>query len=83
MDSAEARTGSSTSMNELPVSYSGAGTLRAVAFDLRRIEVLGTPVPVLEQVMPLGGPEQTAAPPSLIVVQHWFEERKRLVPANR
>ena len=36
--------------------YGVAGTLRAVAFDLRRLEVVGTPVPVLEQVMttPLG-----------------------------
>ena len=31
--------------------YGVAGTLRAVAFDLRRLEVVGTPVPVLEQVM--------------------------------
>jgi len=28
-----------------------------------------------------GGPEQTAAPQNLIVVQHWFEELTRLVPA--
>ena len=27
-----------------------------------------------------GGSDQTAAPPSLIVVQHWVEELKRLVP---
>jgi serine/threonine-protein kinase len=27
-----------------------------------------------------GGPDQTAAPPSLVVVQHWLEELKRLVP---
>src|SRR5207249_5067570 len=27
-----------------------------------------------------GGADQTAAPPSLIVVQHWLEELKRLVP---
>ena len=31
--------------------YGVAGTLRAVAFDLRRLEVVGTPVPVLEQVI--------------------------------
>ena len=31
--------------------YGVGGTLRAVAFDLRRLEVVGTPVPVLEQVM--------------------------------
>jgi serine/threonine-protein kinase len=31
--------------------YGMAGTVRAVAFDLRRREVVGTPVPVLEQVM--------------------------------
>jgi eukaryotic-like serine/threonine-protein kinase len=31
--------------------YGITGTLRAVAFDLRRLEVVGTPVPVLEQVM--------------------------------
>jgi serine/threonine-protein kinase len=36
--------------------YSVDGALWAVAFDLRRLEVVGTPVPVLEQVMtsPLG-----------------------------
>ena len=36
--------------------YSVAGALRAVAFDLGRLEVVGPPVPVLEQVMtsPLG-----------------------------
>ena len=28
------------------------------------------------------GTEQTAAPASLIVVQHWVEELKRLVPVN-
>ena len=35
--------------------YGVAGTLRAVAFDLRRLEVVGTPVPVLEQVMTTHG----------------------------
>ena len=29
-----------------------------------------------------GGSDQAAAPPQLIVVQHWHEELKRLVPAN-
>jgi serine/threonine-protein kinase len=29
-----------------------------------------------------GGSDQTSAPPQLIVVQHWFEELKRLVPTN-
>jgi hypothetical protein len=29
-----------------------------------------------------GGPDQTGAPPSLIVIQHFDEELKRLVPAN-
>jgi eukaryotic-like serine/threonine-protein kinase len=29
-----------------------------------------------------GGADQTAAPASLIVVQHWTEELKRLVPTN-
>ena len=29
-----------------------------------------------------GGADQTAAPPQLIVVQHWTEELKRLVPTN-
>jgi hypothetical protein len=28
----------------------------------------------------VSGPEQTATPPSLIVVQNWHEELKRLVP---
>jgi len=31
---------------------------------------------------PVGGPEQAATPPSLIVVQNWFEELKRLVPTR-
>ena len=31
--------------------YGFAGTLRAVAFDLRRLEVVGTPTPVLEGVV--------------------------------
>ena len=31
--------------------YGAGGTLRAVAFDLDRLEVVGTPVPVLEQVL--------------------------------
>jgi len=35
--------------------YGVAGTLRAVAFDLSRLEVLGTPVPALEQVMTTAG----------------------------
>ena len=29
-----------------------------------------------------GGPDGTAPPTSLVVVQHWFEELKRLVPTN-
>jgi hypothetical protein len=29
-----------------------------------------------------GGPDQTAAPPSLVVVQNWGEELKRLVPTR-
>jgi hypothetical protein len=28
------------------------------------------------------GSDQTAAPPSIVVVQHWFEELKRRVPTN-
>ncbi len=31
--------------------YGAAGTLRAVAFDLRRLEVVGTPAPVLQGVL--------------------------------
>ncbi len=34
--------------------YGVAGTLRAVAFDLGRLEVVGTPVPVLEGVVTTG-----------------------------
>ncbi len=30
----------------------------------------------------VGEPDQTAAPPSIVVVQHWGEELKRLVPTN-
>ena len=29
-----------------------------------------------------GGTDQIAAPPQIIVVQHWTEELKRLVPAK-
>ena len=29
-----------------------------------------------------GGAEETSAPPSLIVVENWFEELRRLVPTN-
>jgi len=29
-----------------------------------------------------GESDETAAPTSIIVVQHWFEELKRLVPTN-
>jgi hypothetical protein len=29
-----------------------------------------------------GNADQTAAPPQIIVVQHWVEELKRLVPAK-
>jgi hypothetical protein len=28
------------------------------------------------------GSDQTAAPPGIVVVQHWFEELKRLVPTK-
>jgi hypothetical protein len=31
---------------------------------------------------PIGGQLETAAPANLIVVQHWTEELKRLVPVN-
>jgi len=34
-------------------------------------------------VKPVAGPDQTAASPSLIVVQNWLEELKRLVPVPR
>jgi hypothetical protein len=29
------------------------------------------------------GSDQTAAPTNIIVVQHWFEELKRIVPTTR
>ncbi len=29
-----------------------------------------------------GGSDQTAAPPQIIVVQHWTEDLKRLVPTK-
>ena len=29
-----------------------------------------------------GGPQDTAVPTGIVVVQNWFEELKRLVPAN-
>jgi hypothetical protein len=31
---------------------------------------------------PGSGSDQTAAPPSIVVVQNWFEELMRLVPTN-
>jgi serine/threonine-protein kinase len=34
--------------------YGAGGTLRAVAFDLGRLQVVGTPMPVLEQVVTTG-----------------------------
>ena len=33
-------------------------------------------------IKPAGGADQTAAPRSVIVVQHWIEELKRLVPTK-
>ncbi len=36
----------------------------------------------LLRIKEAGGADQTAAPASLIVVQHWVEELKRLVPTN-
>jgi serine/threonine-protein kinase len=38
--------------------YAAAGTLRAVRFDLERLEVLGGAFPVVEQVMTAGTPER-------------------------
>ncbi len=29
-----------------------------------------------------GTPEESGAPPSLVLVQHWFEELRRLVPTD-
>ena len=29
------------------------------------------------------GPDQSASPPRIVVVQNWFEEVKRLVPVGR
>jgi serine/threonine-protein kinase len=34
-------------------------------------------------IKPLGSPDATDAPASFVVVQHWVEELKRLVPTNR
>src|SRR6185369_58864 len=36
------------------IVYAAGGTLRAVRFDLARLEILGDPVPVLEQVAMTG-----------------------------
>ncbi len=33
-------------------------------------------------IKPGGGPAQAAAAPKVVVVQHWSEELKRLVPAK-
>jgi hypothetical protein len=35
-----------------------------------------------QRFLMIKGTDQTAAPPQLIVVQHWVEELKRLVPSN-
>ena len=34
-------------------------------------------------IKPVGSPDATDAPASFVVVQHWVEELKRLVPTNR
>ncbi len=41
--------------------YAAAGTLRAVRFDLKRLEVVSDPVPVLEQVLTVPGGETSFA----------------------
>jgi len=33
-------------------------------------------------IKPVGPADQTGTPASLVVVQHWVEELKRLVPTN-
>jgi len=86
--------------------YGANGTLRAVGFDLDRLEITGTSAPVLEAPNPAApnsrsydvsrdgkrflfiknspAPTSTGAQAShsLVVVQGWFEELKRLVPVN-
>jgi len=66
--------------------YGVAGTLWAVAFDLKRLEVVGTPVPVLEQVMTgeLGGINMSlSGDGTLVYVPGGREGQRTLVWVDR
>ena len=56
--------------------YTGAG-----AFTIRQYDVSPDGQRFL-MIKEGGGTDQTAAPPQVIVVQHWTEELKRLVPTK-
>ena len=66
------RSGSPTRLFEGSYRLGAAGRTYDVSSDGQRFLM----------VKPVGSLEQTAAPSSLIVVQNWFEELKRLVPAR-
>ena len=60
--------------------YGAAGSLRAVAFDLERFEVLGTPVPVVPQLLttPTGAADfDVASDGTLVYVQGGLQEPAR------
>lgn len=60
--------------------YGAAGSLRAVAFDLERLEVLGTPVPVVPQLLttPAGAADfDVASDGTLVYVRGGLQEPAR------
>ena len=60
--------------------YGAAGSLRAVAFDLERLEVLGTPVPVVPQLLttPTGAADfDVASDGTLVYVRGGLQEPAR------
>lgn len=56
------------------IVYALSGTLLAVPFDVRRLQVTGGPTPVVE------GVRRSATTPQINVVLNWFEELKQRVP---
>ena len=59
--------------------YVAAGTLRAVAFDLKRLEMIGTAIPVVSQVvtLPNGTAEfDIARDGTLVYVRRWRWQRR-------
>jgi Tol biopolymer transport system component len=65
---------------------SPAGALMRVGVEQGHTWAASPPTKLLEgrllMIKPDGGSDETPGPPGLIVVQHWVEELKRLVPAE-